>query len=299
MTKQNESTHKETAQKSVRVPTKPTLPARSTTKGSNDPLEEEEEHSVITEASPPSHRGVLPPLLFFPGSSGKVGANMSGLLQHLEQSFQVHVLKPKEEGKGLWAVSSITAERNTGAAVDLIRSVTSPNTPWYLVANSFGNRVAAEVLSGFVSADASGSEESTGTSTSMNAPMQKEGKYITSAELPRALVSLGLPLYAKSKTRSPDERSTHFRKSLPPSDSPFSVLLCSGAKDSCITGAAPEGGARGEELLQEQSQTWACAASTTTHIVIGGSHGVFDGSAKQPEIDRAHAAISSFLAAQR
>ena len=232
---------------------------------------------------------------------------MAPLLNLLRSTYDVQVHTP-EEGRGLWTVSKVSSEKNTIGSLDFIRRVTRLGEPWYLVANSFGNRVAVEILrphggnhtdrSGGSSSSSSSSGSGSGNSSgaSDKVPDSDNGTHLvlSTAELPRGLVCLGLPLYAKSKTRDLDERALHFRRSFPHG---LPVLLCSGEKDTCINGAAPQGGSTREALLREQSCTWACAVTTEVHVVPGGSHGVFDGSAKEPALDAAYEAIFSFLRA--
>ena len=216
-----------------------------------------------------------PSIIYFPGSSGKVGKDKSDALTYFAEDYDVHVLQP-EEGKGLWAVSKLNSPRNIDTALNFIKDTISVGEKWYLMASSFGIRVAAEILN---------------------------GEHLQASELPCALVALGIPLFADSKGRDPNERVDHFRKSFPAEISiksrdkhqSFRVLLCSGANDPCIKSKAPANGPTGLELLVKEKNTWKCANTTEIHLVKGGGHGVFDGSAGTTTCTEAFHIIKDFL----
>ena len=231
-----------------------------------------------------------PPLIFLPGSSGKVGKDTKVALDYFARDFDVHILAQHEKGKGLWALNKVSSPRNTNAAINLIKLAVDleKGLKWYLMAASFGCRVAAELVSGHCST------YNDGTTTSDVLP------YFTADELPSAFVAMGIPIYADSKSRDPNERVDHFRASFPATvgtspAQPFRVLLCSGANDSCLHSKAPHDGPTGQDLLIAQKNTWMCSHHTEIHLVPGGNHGVFDGSAKEDKCIEAYEAIMNFL----
>jgi len=211
-----------------------------------------------------------PVLLYLPGSGGTVSIDHAKLLDRLRDAYDVHALEKPVGGGGLWAVAKVAADRNIKAVTDLVLQVTTPGEKWFLMASSFGNRVAAELLS-------------------------PDGKHLPQGNGPAAFVGLGIPLYADSKSRGVSERTDHFARCFP---AQIRVLLVSGAKDSCLTSKAPADGPKGEALLQAQSQRWACKERTLFHMVPGGGHGVLDGSAKPAAVEAAEDAIRAFLVEQ-
>mgnify|MGYP005994933297 CR=1 FL=1 len=210
-----------------------------------------------------------PVLVFLPGSSGRVSADHKLLLAHLRETFDVHTLE-KGETWGGWAVAKVSSERNTKAAADLIHRVTGQTQRWFLMAASFGNRVAAELLS-------------------------PPSAHLLPGRLPAAVVCVGIPLYAASKSRDANERTSHFARSFPAG---LRVLLVSGTNDSCLKSKAPEGGPKGEALLQAQAARWACGELTQVYMVPGGGHGALDGSAKPPAVHAAEEAMRAFMLQQ-
>lgn len=206
-----------------------------------------------------------PVLIYLPGSQGRVSIHAAKLLDSLSDTYDVHPLQP-EPGSGLWAVSCVSSPRNIDAAKALIeRKTGGSGRDWFLVASSFGCRVAAELLNPFLG-------------------------HLAPEQLPAALVCLGIPLYADSKSRDINERVNHFRSAFPQH---LRILLCSGASDVCIHAKAPKSGPQGEALLRAQADSWRCAKDVQVHLVPGGSHSVLD--CKATEAQGVERVIRRFL----
>jgi hypothetical protein len=229
---------------------------------------------VITQEAREKGMGILngsekPVVVYFPGSSGILTSDHSKMLDTLRDTFDIHVLikPPESESSRLWAVAKVTSGKNITAATDFIKKVTTPGKEWCLMASSFGNRVAAELFN------------------------QERDHYLDDY-MPSKFISIGIPMYADSKTRDVYERTDHFERCFP---SQLRVLLISGSNDACLKSKAPADGPKGEALLQAQSQRWACKDNTQIHMVPGGSHGGIDGSVKPPAVVAVEKTIRSFL----
>ena len=152
-------------------------------------------------------------------------------------------------------MNSVAADKNLTAVKDWIATCcsTTSNARWFLASQSFGNRVAAELL-------------------------RPAAKHFSSIPPPSAYVALGMPLYGPPSKKPADERVNHFQECFPKD---LRLLVVSGSKDEYITAHAPAGAKQGAALLEEHRRAWRCAATTAIHVVSGAGHGVLDPAAKE------------------
>ena len=171
-----------------------------------------------------------PILVVLPGASGALARDFADeLIPALRLIFDVRV-RPEGKWQG-WDPS-----KNARAVVAQM-CPKEPDAPaWFVMGASFGNRVAAAVVS-------------------------EKLTLVTPT-----LIFTGFPLYGDKGT---DERLNSLR-ALPAS---ARVLCISGEKDDYITKNVPAGKPHGQALWDEVAPSLACGM--TVHMVAKGTHGCF------------------------
>lgn len=170
-----------------------------------------------------------PVLVLLPGASGSLSKAMKELLlPQLRRFFEVRLSEGKWQG---W---------NPASQIDRVLQICpSSSEPWYIMGNSFGNRVICAMFE----------------SACFPYP-------------PTAVVMCGYPMHS-------DKRTSERVEALQSLPSGTKVLFISGSDDDFLS-RSPDG-RRGQALLQHVTSSLPCADTATIHIVQGGKHGVIDG----------------------
>jgi len=175
-----------------------------------------------------------PLLIILPGSSGRLGRGMSSVfITDLSQYFSVRI----REGK--WRGWNPIGEANVQSVLDVCPPHNNTDD-WYILGNSFGNRVVCAMFS--------------------------EGMFHAP---PKGLIMCGYPMYGPKCT---DERVQLLQKLDLPEDR---KLLCiSGAKDEFLLRGGSDAQSVYESVLKGTSLL--CNNQVEVRILPGGKHGVLD-----------------------
>ena len=185
--------------------------------------------SPVKRDPPPSDNTKSKPILVvLPGASGSLSKAMKELLlPQLRHFFEVRLSEGKWQG---WSPAS---------QVDRVLQICpTTNEQWYIMGNSFGNRVICAMF---------------------------EGACFPSP--PAAVVMCGYPMHS-------DKRTSERVDALQALPLHTKVMFISGSDDAFLSRSPSNH--QGKELLQHVVTALPCADTAVIRIVQGGKHGVID-----------------------
>jgi hypothetical protein len=186
-----------------------------------------DEVEVITKQRPVSDKPIL---VVLPGASGKLSKSMSdNLIQKLHDLFDIRV----REGK--WVGWNPSGNINMKSVTDLCP--TDDTKPWYILGNSFGNRVICALCG--------------------------SNKFVVP---PTKIVMCGYPMYGENGTA---ERVT-LLQSVPSTNQ---IMFISGENDEFLQRGSQ---LKGKALFESVRKDMLCSSNTTLHMISSAGHGVVD-----------------------